>query len=104
MSIPAGQQNLSLLPGTSADVEVILDSRADVLRVPTPALLEGSRAYVVAGGRIAERTISPGLKNWDWTEVRSGLKPGDLVVTSLDLQGLTPGREVRVAPPAKPAP
>ena len=32
-----------LLPGTSADVEVVLESRDDVLRLPTTALLEGDR-------------------------------------------------------------
>ena len=37
-----------LLVGYSADVEVVLDTRDNVLRVPTAALLEGGR---VAGGR-----------------------------------------------------
>ena len=33
----------SLLPGTSADVEVILDARDRALRIPTSTLLEGNR-------------------------------------------------------------
>src|SRR6185436_20127405 len=73
-----------LLPGTSADVEVILETREKVLRVPTPALLEGNRVLVVENGRLVEKKLEIGLKNWDWTEIRAGLSPGAQVVTSLD--------------------
>ena len=38
-----------LLVGYSADVEVVLDVKKDVLRVPTSALLEGSRVLLVDG-------------------------------------------------------
>ena len=94
---------LRLLPGTSADVEVILAARDDVLRVPTPALLEGNRVLVVArdgrDGRLVERKLEIGLKNWDWTEVRSGLAPGDAVVTTLDSPEIKAGAAVRIAAP-----
>lgn len=95
-----------LLPGTSADVEVIVAAREDVLRVPTPALLEGNRVLVVArdgrdgrDGRLVERKLEIGLKNWDWTEVRSGLAPGDAVVTTLDSPDIKAGAAVRIAAP-----
>ena len=81
----------TLLPGTSADVEVVLEVREDVLRVPTYALLEGERVLVLAAGRIEERPIEKGLANWDWTEVTGGLREGELVVTSLDLPEAVPG-------------
>lgn len=87
-----------LLPGTSADVEVILQVRDGVLRLPTPALLEGGKVLVVKDGKLEERTVRTGLKNWDWTEVLEGLAPGDLVVTSLDKPEIKAGAEVKVAP------
>lgn len=87
----------TLLPGTSADVEVILDVREDVLRVPAYALLEGERVLVVEGDeQLVEREISVGLRNWEWAEVVSGLAAGERVVTSLDREGVTPGARVRV--------
>jgi len=89
--------SLRLLPGTSADVEVILEVRDNVLRVPTPALLEGNRVLVVQAGRLVDRKLTIGLKNWDWTEVRSGLAPGDAVVTSLDSPDVKPGAAVRIS-------
>ena len=85
----------TLLPGTSADVEVILSVREDVLRIPRPTLLEGNRVWLVENRRLAERMIQVGLKNWDYVEVLSGINEGESVVTSLD------STEVRVGSPAK---
>lgn len=85
-----------LLPGTSADVEVILATHDDVLRVPAAALLEGERVLVLASGRLVERRLELGLRNWDWAEVLGGLEEGALVVVDLDREGLVPGaRAVR---------
>jgi len=85
-----------LLPGTSADAEVILSARDDVLRVPTQALLEGARVLVLEGGRLTERRLSVGLRNWDMTEVSSGLAAGDRVVTSLDRPEVKAGARAAV--------
>ncbi|MFL6193652.1 MAG: efflux RND transporter periplasmic adaptor subunit, partial [Thermoanaerobaculia bacterium] len=87
---------IRLLPGTSADVEVLIQAREDVLRIPTSALLEGERAMVVENGVLVERKLGIGLKNWDWTEVTSGLAAGDRVVTSLDRPEVKAGAKVEV--------
>ena len=87
----------SLLPGTSADVEVILSARDDVLRVPTSALLEGGKVLVLEGERLVERTLQIGLRNWDMTEVTGGLGAGDRVVVSLDRPEVKAGARARVA-------
>lgn len=78
----------SLLPGTSADVEVILSARADVLRIPSLALLEGNRVYLAENGHLAEVPVEVGLKNWDYAEITAGLSAGQVIVTSLDRPGL----------------
>lgn len=85
----------TLLPGTSADVEVVLDARDDVLRIPSSALLFGDKVLVVEAGRLVERPVEPGLRNWDLTEVRSGLEAGERVVVSLDRPEVRPGARVR---------
>jgi HlyD family secretion protein len=86
-----------MLPGTSADVEVILEVRENVLRVPTAAILEGSRVLVVSDeNRLEERSIDLGLRNWDFTEVRDGLTAGERVVVSLDRVGVAAGAAVVV--------
>ncbi len=90
----------TLLPGTSADVEVVLDARDDVLRLPTAALLEGKRVLLLDNGKLADRQVETGLRNWSFTEIKAGLAVGDLVVTSLDREEIQAGA---AAVPAKPA-
>lgn len=87
--------SVRLLPGTSADVEVLLEAKEGALRVPTAALIEGNKALVAENGVLVERRLQVGLKNWDWTEVLSGLAPGDLVVVSLDQPEIKAGAQVK---------
>jgi len=80
-----------LLPGTSADLEVILEVREDVLRIPTAALIQGNRAMVIEDGVLRERQLEVGIRNWNFTEVSSGLAAGEAVVVSLDQAGIEDG-------------
>jgi HlyD family secretion protein len=89
----------SLLPGTSADAEVILTARDGVLRVPTSALLEGGKVLVLEGERLVEKPLSLGLRNWDFTEVTGGLDEGARVVVSLDRPEVKAGAKARVQEP-----
>jgi HlyD family secretion protein len=92
----------TLLPGTSADVEVVLGGRDGVLRVPTTALLEGGRVLVIEGGRLAERRVKTGVRNWDFTEIESGLAEADRIVVSLDRPEVKAGARARVEAEPKP--
>ena len=81
-----------LLVGYSADVEIILATRPDVVRVPTSALLEGKRVLIAdKTGKLEQRSIETGLANWEYTEVISGLTAGEQVVTSLERVGVKAG-------------
>jgi HlyD family secretion protein len=86
----------NLLPGLSADIEVILDAHDDVLRIPTYALLDGDRVLVVEGDRLVARQLGVGLQNWRFAEVREGLELGERVVTSLDRPEVVEGARVVV--------
>jgi len=92
----------TLLPGTSADVEVILETRDGVLRLPTASILAGDVVLVVDGDRLAERKIERGLSNWDFTEVVSGLTEGERVVAAIDKPEIKAGALVEVEPAAAP--
>jgi HlyD family secretion protein len=83
-------------PGTSADVEIILNSREDVIRVPTFAVIGGNHVLVIDGETARRRDIETGLRNWDYTEVISGLDVGEVVITSLDRINLKAGVRVRI--------
>lgn len=90
-------QAKTLLTGYSADVEIILEQRNEVLRVPTEAVLEGNRVLILdtENGELIERTFNPGLSNWRYTEVdtvsKSEINAGSLLVISLDRDGVEAG-------------
>jgi HlyD family secretion protein len=86
----------TLLPGTSADVEVVLDTHDGTLRIPTAALLSGDKVLVVDGRTLVERAVQIGLRNWDVTEITGGLAEGERVVTSLGRAEVKAGAHVTV--------
>jgi HlyD family secretion protein len=71
---------VGVLPGTSADVELILDRRDDTLRIPASAVAEGGKVLVLTEGVLVEKVIEVGLRNWRFAEVLDGLEEGEAVV------------------------
>jgi HlyD family secretion protein len=86
-----------LLAGTSADVEVILSARDNVMRIPAYALMEGSRVLLVADNKLVARNVKTGLRNWDYIEITEGLKEGDVITVSLERAEVQEGIEVKIA-------
>ena len=82
-----------LLPGYSADIEVLIEAREDVVRVPTGAVLEGRRVLVYnpTSKRLMDRHFEPGIANWEYTEARSGLEQGEKIVLSVGKEGVEAG-------------
>lgn len=80
-----------LLVGYSTDVEVVLDVRRNVLRVPSSALLQGARVLLLENGLLVERPVTIGLANWEHTEITKGLQGSERIVTSLDRSGVKAG-------------
>jgi HlyD family secretion protein len=96
-----------LLVGYSADVEIVLATHENVLRIPTQSLQEGHRVLVYRpdSQTLEQRTLEVGLSNWRYTEVVSGLKAGERVAVSLEREGVQAGaRVVPQSQTAAPAP
>jgi len=87
----------ALLVGYSADVEIVLDVHENVVRVPTQAVTEGNRVLVYKGDGepLEERQIQPGLANWEFTEVTSGVAAGEKIVLSVERTGVAAGVPAR---------
>lgn len=87
-----------LIPGYSADLEIILDAKYDVIRAPTEAILDGNKVYVFDEDNqvIHLKSIKAGISNWSFTEIIDGLKAGDKIVISVDRKGIADG--IRVKP------
>ena len=99
----------ALLAGYSADVEVLVERREGVLRIPTAAVRPGGGVLVLdpATGTLRDQAIETGVNNWEQTQVTSGLAAGDLVVLSLDRAGVVAGaaagpKRTRATPKGQP--
>ena len=84
-----------LLVGYSADIDIILETHEDVLRVPTEAVMENDQVYrfnrasgTAGAGRVRRGHAQLELHRGD----RAGLQAGDEIVLSLDVPGLADGR------------
>jgi HlyD family secretion protein len=88
-----------LLVGYSADVEIVLGGRQNVLRVPTAALIEGSKVMILNAdtGKLEERKVKAGVANWEFTEIVEGLAEGERIVTSLEREGVKVGARATAA-------
>ena len=104
ISLDNAEDTKQLLVGYSADVEVVLDSHDNVLRVPTSTLMEGNKVliYQPATKKLEARAIKAGITNWEYTEILDGLKQGDRIVASLEREGVKAG--VVVKPETEAAP
>ena len=89
--------HIKLLAGYSADMEVILDSNADTLRIPSEVILDGRFVLIVnSRGYLEKRDITTGLANWRYSEVTSGLAAGDRVVANVGIAGVVEGARAEV--------
>ena len=97
--VDAGNADLALRPGMTANVNIVTGERDDVLRVPTAALRfrppaadrhaaepPGATAvWRLAGGRPEPVAVETGLADDSYTEVRSGaLREGDPVIVAIE--------------------
>jgi len=91
-------ENHNMLPGYSADVEIIIDSHSNVIRIPTEALLEGQKVLIhdKENKIIYEKEVKTGISNWKYTEVLDGLEVGENIVTSIDRDGVVDGARVKI--------
>ena len=87
-----------LLPGYSADVEVILDTATDVIRLPTAVINEGNEVFILSepDNIIVSREIEVGISNWQFTEIRSGINVGERVISTIDRAGVEAGATAQV--------
>jgi HlyD family secretion protein len=97
------QQLEQLLPGYSADVEIILAESEEGVRIPSEAVFDDDQVLVFdqATGLLQQRQVRIGLANWDYTQVLTGLDAGERVVTTVEREGVGDGTLARVeaAPP-----
>ncbi|HWP49792.1 MAG TPA: efflux RND transporter periplasmic adaptor subunit [Candidatus Limnocylindrales bacterium] len=90
-----------LMPGLSADIEIIVGKGQNVLYVPTAAIMERETkkmVFTIEKGKAQRREVRTGLSNWDYTEILDGLKEGEQIITTLDDPALKEGKSIILSP------
>ena len=85
-----------LFPGAFASVELMLDRTEGALMIPAVALvpeLESPYVFVIVDGKAEQRRIVTGVRTENRVQVLSGLRAGDIVITT-GLQQLRAGADV----------
>ena len=100
------RKDARIKPGMSADIEILITTRKDVLSAPSQAIIErdGKKQVYVAEGKglqpgvktnVRLRPVEVGESNWINTEIKKGLSAGEYIVTTPEAEGLKDGVKVR---------
>jgi len=87
--------------GAPVSLEIDAESHRNVVLVPASAVVhEGpdTAVFVVANNKAQRRTVTTGVENSQFTHVSSGIKGGEMVITS-GQNGLPDGADVSIAQP-----
>ncbi|MBB5638654.1 HlyD family secretion protein [Pedobacter cryoconitis] len=79
------RNNKQLRPNMKVDLFLVTAVRNGVTRVVNGPAFKGSDLqdiFVVSQGKAQRRTVKTGLSNFDYIEIISGLKPGEVIITS----------------------
>src|SRR3546814_212851 len=82
-----------LIPGSFAEVELVLEQTDNALLIPTEAVIpvmQGQKTYVFRNGVAEESMVETGIRNDSLVHITSGLKAGDTIITT-GIITLTPG-------------
>ncbi|WP_341839394.1 efflux RND transporter periplasmic adaptor subunit [Chitinophaga caseinilytica] len=88
----------SLRPNLKVDVYPVTASGRGVLRAPNGAAFNGvspMAVYVVEGNKAVRRMVQTGMANFDFVEIKSGLKAGETIIIS-DMSGFKNAKEIDI--------
>jgi len=79
------RNNKQLRPNMKVDVFLVTDLHNNVMRVANGPAFKGADVqdiFVINGDKAEKRKVHIGLTNFDFVEIKDGIKPGDVVITS----------------------
>ena len=92
------RNNSQLRPNLKVEVYLVTATHNHVMRVANGAAFKGPAIqdiFVLNNGKAERRTVHIGLTNFDFVELRDGVKPGDVVITS-DMSDYKNSKEVTI--------
>lgn len=98
VALPTDAGEAGVRPGYLARIRMPIDERPGVLAVPAEAVGEDGDqryVYVVEDDALVRREVEPGVSRSGWTEIRSGLEAGDIVLATNPID-MREGERVRI--------
>jgi HlyD family secretion protein len=92
------RNNKQLRPNMKVDVYLITATHNHIMRVANGPAFKGPTLqdiFVVTNGKAEKRTVHIGLTNFDFVEIKDGVKPGDVVITS-DMSEFKNSKEIKI--------
>ncbi|PTT04239.1 efflux transporter periplasmic adaptor subunit [Pedobacter sp. HMWF019] len=92
------RNNKLLRPNMKVDIFLVTATRNGAVRVANGPAFKGSNLqeiFVLNKGKAERRTVKTGLSNFDYVEILTGIKPGEVVITS-DMKAYENTTEVAV--------
>ena len=90
--------NKLLRPNLKVEVYLVTSVSNNVMRVANgPAFRSGTTVsiYVLKNGKADRRTVTTGLSNFDYVEIKNNVKPGEVIITS-DMSRFTNAKEITI--------
>ena len=85
-NIQLDERNNNLLrPNLKVDVFLVTSAKKDVLRVANGPAFKGTATqdiFVLVNGKALRRTVSVGMTNFDYVELKDNVQPGEVIITS----------------------
>jgi len=92
------RNNKQLRPNMKVDVYLVTATHNHIMRVANGPAFKGPPVqdiFVVSNGKAEKRAVHIGLTNFDYVEIKDGVKPGDVVITS-DMSEYKNSKEIRI--------
>lgn len=92
-------KNYEIFPGAFAEIDVILEEIPNSILIPAEAIIpsaEGISLFIYNNGVALERKVETGIRTERFIQIKSGLEPGDTVLTTGLLQ-LRSGFKVKIS-------
>ncbi|MDN3547005.1 efflux RND transporter periplasmic adaptor subunit [Mucilaginibacter aquaedulcis] len=92
------RSNKLLRPNMKVDVFLVTATHNKIMRVTNGPAFKGPAVqdiFVVNGGKAERRTVHLGLSNFDYAEIKDGVKPNDVVITS-DMSEFKNSKEITI--------
>jgi len=92
------RNNKQLRPNMKVDVYLVTAVHNKILRVANGPAFKGASpqdVFVISNGKAEKRSVHTGLSNFDYIEIKDGVQPGDVVITS-DMSEFKNSKELTV--------